>query len=155
MIQEIHQIGSPKTALRAEGKAGSFGGRSSMIPTTHSLPRKINPHTALRRACLTAAQWVLGDDFVPYNQLGGLGTRAGTPDTLACYRGQFLAIEYKTGKGRLSPAQKDELERVSAAGGLTFLVRSVDDWLFILKRLKEGYFDGRKTTEGSGKSRQR
>jgi hypothetical protein len=92
-----------------------------------------------------AAKWTLGDEFVYFNQLGGLGTRPGIPDTLACYRGFFMAIEYKTGKGRLSPAQEAELEKIRASGGQAFVIRSIDDWLFILKRLKEGYFDGRKT----------
>jgi hypothetical protein len=87
-----------------------------------------------------AAKWTLGDEFVYFNQLGGLGTRPGTPDTLACYRGLFMAIEYKTGRGRLSPAQEAELEKIRASGGLTFVIRSIDDILFILKQLKEGKY---------------
>ena len=41
--------------------------------------------------------------------------------------GQFVAIEVKTKKGRLSENQKAYLQKVEANGGLSFVARSVED----------------------------
>ena len=41
--------------------------------------------------------------------------------------GQFLAIEVKSAKGIVTPAQQGFLAQVAAAGGKAFVARSVDD----------------------------
>jgi len=41
--------------------------------------------------------------------------------------GQFVAIEVKTKKGRLSDNQKAYLQKVEANGGLAFVARSIED----------------------------
>jgi hypothetical protein len=41
--------------------------------------------------------------------------------------GHFLAIECKTRTGRLTPEQRAFLDRVTSAGGLAVVARSVDD----------------------------
>ena len=41
--------------------------------------------------------------------------------------GRFLAIEVKSGIGKLTPAQQGFLAQVNAAGGKAFCARSVDD----------------------------
>ncbi len=41
--------------------------------------------------------------------------------------GQFVAIEVKTKKGRLSENQKAYLQKVADNGGLSFVARSIED----------------------------
>ena len=41
--------------------------------------------------------------------------------------GQFVAIEVKTKKGRLSENQKSYLQKVADNGGLSFVARSIED----------------------------
>lgn len=48
----------------------------------------------------------------------------GVPDILCCYRGQFVAFEVKTKKGRLSGPQRVQLDRIRAARGRAAVVRS-------------------------------
>lgn len=42
-------------------------------------------------------------------------------------RGRFLAIEVKTGKGRLTQAQKEFITEINERGGLAFVARSIED----------------------------
>lgn len=53
----------------------------------------------------------------------------GMPDVLGCLapHGRTLAIECKTGTGRLSKDQKAVIDNLNAAGALAFVVRSIDD----------------------------
>jgi hypothetical protein len=41
--------------------------------------------------------------------------------------GRFLAVEVKAPQGRLSPEQREFLERVSALGGMAFVAKSAAD----------------------------
>jgi len=55
-------------------------------------------------------------------------TRHGVPDLLVCYNGQFIALEVKRPQlGKLTDNQKQELAKISAAGGLAAVVTSVED----------------------------
>ena len=51
--------------------------------------------------------------------------------------GHFLAIECKTRIGRLTPEQRAFLDRVTAAGGLGIVARSVDDVKTAIDRFSE------------------
>lgn len=53
--------------------------------------------------------------------------KAGVPDLLCCYRGQFVAMEVKTPSGRVSRLQEYNIEKILRAGGYGGVVRSVDD----------------------------
>lgn len=54
----------------------------------------------------------------------------GSPDIIACSpEGRFVAIECKSSKGTLTPAQKQFLEEIKKRGGITLVVRSIDDLL--------------------------
>ena len=56
-----------------------------------------------------------------------LGT-AGSPDIIACSpKGQFVAIECKSSKGRLTEKQKEFLKKVEKLGGKSLVVKSIDD----------------------------
>jgi Holliday junction resolvase len=52
----------------------------------------------------------------------GLG-RSGIPDIIGCYKGKFIAIECKAGKGKTTALQERELEWIKDAGGFTFVAR--------------------------------
>jgi len=52
---------------------------------------------------------------------GGYG-KSGVPDIIACYKGRFVAIECKAGKGKLTELQKYNIEQIKATGGLAIVV---------------------------------
>jgi hypothetical protein len=52
---------------------------------------------------------------------GTWGQRKGLPDILACWQGRLIAIEVKTGKGRLTPEQRREHEALRAAGAVVIV----------------------------------
>lgn len=55
----------------------------------------------------------------------GLGKK-GVPDFLCCVAGQFLGIEAKAGKGKLTKLQEIEHEKIAAANGVCLVVREED-----------------------------
>lgn len=52
---------------------------------------------------------------------GGYGN-SGAPDFLVCYRGRFIGIECKAGKGRLTALQERNLAEINRSGGYALLV---------------------------------
>ena len=54
--------------------------------------------------------------------LGQTYGRAGVPDFLCCVRGKFVGVETKSAKGRLTPTQKLEADRIKQAGGVALVV---------------------------------
>ena len=48
--------------------------------------------------------------------------RSGVPDIIACFCGQFIAIECKADDGKLTALQEREILRIRRAGGDAFLV---------------------------------
>ena len=54
--------------------------------------------------------------------MGGYG-RSGIPDIIVCYRGQFIAVECKSGFNKTTPLQDKELAAISTAGGSTLVIR--------------------------------
>ena len=46
----------------------------------------------------------------------------GCPDILCCVNGRFLAIEVKTGRDTVKPAQKVQLDRIDEANGEVMIV---------------------------------
>lgn len=53
--------------------------------------------------------------------------RKGVSDILGIYNGKFLAIEVKSEKGKVSPAQALFLSDVRLNGGLGFVAKSIED----------------------------
>jgi len=51
----------------------------------------------------------------------GLG-RSGIPDIIVCYRGRFVGIECKAGKGQTTALQERELKRIREAGGVALVI---------------------------------
>lgn len=60
--------------------------------------------------------------FIPANGFG----RAGLPDLVAVHQGRFIGIEVKREGGKPTQLQLDELSKIRAAGGFSFVCDSVN-----------------------------
>lgn len=56
---------------------------------------------------------------------GGFGN-SGAPDFLVCYRGRFIGIECKAGKGKVTALQQDNLNRIVENGGTTLVINELN-----------------------------
>jgi Holliday junction resolvase len=65
--------------------------------------------------------------------------RAGIPDIIACYRGQFIAIECKAGKNKPTALQVRELRAIEDAGGYALVINetNIEQVEAVLQQLKE------------------
>lgn len=59
-------------------------------------------------------------------QQGGVGSKPGVPDIIACYRGRFIGIEAKVPGGRQRFEQKDRQREIEAAGGIYLLAYDLE-----------------------------
>lgn len=58
--------------------------------------------------------------------IGGAYSNAGTPDFLVCYRGRFIGIEAKAGKGKTTALQDLHLQKIRDAGGIALVIYETD-----------------------------
>lgn len=58
---------------------------------------------------------------------------SGIPDLLICWNGKFCALELKTTKGRVTKLQEHVLRSIETCGGITYVIRSMDDLSEFLK----------------------
>lgn len=67
---------------------------------------------------------------------GGFG-RSGIPDIIACYKGNFVAIECKAGKNKPTALQEAEMAKISKAGGVCLVVseKNTEDVLKLLETI--------------------
>ena len=72
--------------------------------------------------------------FSPFQ--AGMG-RAGIPDIIACYKGKFIAIEAKAGKGTTTALQDREIKRIQATGGIAMVINEQNyaDLEYVLRHL--------------------
>lgn len=70
-----------------------------------------------------------------WKEHGGMYGTAGIPDVICCHRGRFIAFEVKTDTGKATLLQEITLKRISEAGGLSRLVRTVDEVKQIMEAL--------------------
>ncbi len=77
------------------------------------LARTVNPIPAKSRAAAGISK--------------AMGLRSGTPDIVMCWRGRFVCIELKAGRGRLSPAQRETHDAITLAGGIVTTCHSLDE----------------------------
>lgn len=61
-----------------------------------------------------------------YKQFGCSYTKAGTPDLLCCVNGHFVAVEVKAENGRPSPLQLYNIDKISKAGGVVYILYPKD-----------------------------
>lgn len=59
--------------------------------------------------------------------------KAGSPDILICYRGEFIGCEIKNEKGKMSELQEEAKKSLEEAGGRYIIVRSINDVIDLLK----------------------
>jgi Holliday junction resolvase len=52
--------------------------------------------------------------------------RAGIPDIIGCYNGQFVAFECKAGKGKTTALQEREIGRIQSAKGWAFVISELN-----------------------------
>ena len=78
------------------------------------------PEGRVKDACVELLKRHSAYYFFPV--MGGYG-RSGIPDIIACYKGQFLAIECKAGYNKTTPLQDRELTAIHKAGGSAMIVR--------------------------------
>lgn len=57
---------------------------------------------------------------------------AGVPDFLCCWQGKFLAIEAKANGGKTTALQRKNLDEITAAGGLAWIVDEGNLELFVV-----------------------
>ena len=64
--------------------------------------------------------------FYPFSH--GYGS-AGVPDIIACYKGRFIAIECKAGKGKTTALQEKNLGSITVSGGIALVINedNIDD----------------------------
>jgi Holliday junction resolvase len=55
----------------------------------------------------------------------GFGSN-GAPDIVACYKGFFIGIEAKAGKGKTTALQEFNLTRIKAMGGLALVINEAN-----------------------------
>lgn len=72
--------------------------------------------------------------------MGGMASN-GTPDFLICYKGCFIAIEAKAGKGKTTALQNVRLGEIRKAGGSPLVVNesNVSDLTNVFDAIDAGY----------------
>lgn len=56
-----------------------------------------------------------------YASTGGYGA-SGVPDIICCYKGRFIGIECKAGKGKTTALQEKNIAQIIATGGKAIVV---------------------------------
>ena len=79
------------------------------------------------------------DDISCYHfspQTGGYG-KSGIPDIITCYKGRFIAIECKAGKGQVTALQKYNIDQIKANQGLAIVINegNIEELLTLLKEV--------------------
>ena len=87
------------------------------------------------QACQAVKEYLQLRGFYFHKHLGGIGQRKGLPDFDAVINGQYIAIEVKTGQGRLSAPQLDERDAILRAGG-HYIVGDVEDIIEQLEAIR-------------------
>lgn len=73
------------------------------------------------------------------NQTGGIYSKVGVSDLLVCYKGQFIALELKTGNYQPDPLQISYLQKVRNAHGFGLLLRdNLHDLMVLLSCIDNG-----------------
>jgi hypothetical protein len=92
--------------------------------TAVKLPNRHETHRNLVKSCLDYLQysgaWV-------FKVAGGIGQKPGVPDILAVLKGRFVAVECKTGKGKLNPNQAIQCEELRRAEAIVIVCRCPED----------------------------
>lgn len=90
------------------------------------------PESKVKRA---VKAWLDARNIWHCSPIGSVFGKSGVPDILACWDGQFIAIECKAPGKRhnVTDLQLDQLNAIQAAGGKALVVADVSD-LDVLER---------------------
>ena len=77
---------------------------------------------------------------------GGFG-RSGIPDIVACYRGRFIGIECKAGKGVPTALQLKNLQDIKDQGGVSVVVK--EDNIHVVQEILDRFKNGENHVETS------
>jgi hypothetical protein len=102
-----------------------------------------NLHTELVDRILRHLSFYVKDGFFWLNNTGGAWVnghfikygKKGSADIIGCFKGRFVAIEAKTGKGVQHKGQIEFERKICAAGGFYTVARTVDDALSFLSSI--------------------
>ncbi len=78
--------------------------------------------------------------FYYHKHLGSVGQRPGLPDFDVVIGGRYIAVEVKTGNGRLSRAQQAEREAIERAGGI-YLAGDVETIVAQLENIRKQMYN--------------
>lgn len=85
---------------------------------------KMTPESKVKRDVTTMLKNRGAYYFYPV--AGALGARAGIPDIIVCYRGWFIGIECKAGRGKPTDYQLNQIDAIQKAGGIAFVVNELN-----------------------------
>jgi hypothetical protein len=88
------------------------------------MPKEKTPETKLKIACTKAIKQFGGYSLAIPG--GAFGTN-GAPDRIVFYRGEAIAVEFKSEKGNLGPAQVKVKAFIESTGCKYLVVRTLDD----------------------------
>ena len=71
-----------------------------------------------------------------WKEHGGMYGTSGLPDIICCYCGRFVGLEVKTTDGKVTKLQEITLAKIQAAGGVSAVVRSVDEVKTIIEEIR-------------------
>ena len=77
------------------------------------------------------------EDLYFFKEHGGLYGTAGVPDLICCYKGRFIALEVKAPDGKPTALQDATIRRITGAGGIARIVRSLEEVKDIITELKD------------------
>jgi hypothetical protein len=83
---------------------------------------------------------IYGDVYQFFPTTGGYG-KSGRPDIIGCYKGLFLGLECKAGKGKPTKLQELNLRQIGEAGGYALIVdeTNVDDLAALIMEAHDGW----------------
>lgn len=76
------------------------------------------------------------DGCFAYKHHGGQYGPAGIPDIICCYKSKFVAFEVKQPNGRVTKLQEIILHKIRDAGGVAYVVYSLNDVKEILESVE-------------------
>ncbi len=62
-----------------------------------------------------------------WKEHGGMYGTAGIPDIIVCFKGRFLALECKVGRNTPTLLQAQTIRKITDAGGIAAVVRTVEE----------------------------
>jgi rhodanese-related sulfurtransferase len=114
----------------------------SKAPASQPRRRRAQPEAQLQHAVVQHLEWRAPKDCVYFAVpnggwrsrieaaiLKGLGVVPGIPDLIIIYRGRVHALELKSERGRLSPAQAECHQRLREAGAIVGVAAGIDQAL--------------------------